>query len=166
MSDSHDLERIAELESLILKYQDAYYNSEPLISDADFDVLWDELKLLNPENAVLHKVGADSADASDITSGNFEKARHVMMMGSQDKAANPQEFMDWAKKRDFNEFIVEYKLDGASLELQYEDGLLTRAVTRGDGVIGDDITRNVLKMQGAVKKLEKKRRFWRPVFSR
>ena len=133
-------ERISELEKLIVKYQTSYYNGEGEISDAEFDALWDELKALDPQNPVLQKVGADS--------GNFEKIHHVMPMGSQEKAANPEQFMAWAAKHEYEEYLVEYKLDGASLELQYENGYLVRAVTRGDGSIGDDITANAKRMGG------------------
>ena len=133
-------QRISELEKLIVKYQTSYYNGESEISDAEFDALWDELKALDPTNAVLQRVGADS--------GNFEKIHHVMPMGSQEKAANPEQFLAWAAKHQYEEYLVEYKLDGASLELQYEDGYLVRAVTRGDGSIGDDITANAKKMGG------------------
>lgn len=134
------MSRITELESLITKYQASYYNGEAEISDAEFDALWDELKELDPRNAILQRVGADS--------GNFEKVRHVMPMGSQEKAADPEQFMAWAQKHVYNEYLVEYKLDGASLELQYENGYLMCAVTRGDGTIGDDITANAKKMSG------------------
>jgi DNA ligase (NAD+) len=137
--------RIAELEKLIVKYQKSYYNGEGEISDAEFDSLWDELKLLDPQNPILHKVGADS--------GNFEKAPHVMPMGSQEKAANPEQFLSWTQKHKYDEYLVEYKLDGASLELQYNGGILVRAVTRGDGSTGDVITANALKMDGVKKEL-------------
>lgn len=133
-------QRISELEKLIVKYQTSYYNGEGEISDAEFDTLWDELKSLDPANPILQKVGADS--------GNFEKIHHVMPMGSQEKAANPEQFLAWAAKHEYEEYLVEYKLDGASLELQYENGYLVRAVTRGDGSIGDDITANAKKMGG------------------
>ena len=132
--------RIEELEKLISKYQKSYYDGEGEISDAEFDKLWDELKSLDPNNPILHKVGADS--------GNFAKVQHVMPMGSQEKAANPEEFLAWASKHQYDQYLVEYKLDGASLELQYENGYLVRAVTRGDGSIGDDITANARKMRG------------------
>ena len=132
--------RIEELEKLISKYQKSYYDGEGEISDAEFDKLWDELKSLDPNNPILHKVGADS--------GNFAKVQHVMPMGSQEKAANPEEFLVWANKHQYDQYLVEYKLDGASLELQYENGYLVRAVTRGDGSIGDDITANARKMGG------------------
>ncbi len=137
--------RVNELVALIQRYQDSYYNGEAEISDADFDKLWDELKSLDPGNAILHKVGADS--------GNFQKIRHVMPMGSQEKAANPEEFLAWAVKHPYQEYLVEFKLDGASLELQYADGKLLRAVTRGDGSVGDDITANAKKFRGVVANL-------------
>lgn len=147
--DRKDLDgasRIKELVSLITRYQASYYNGEGEVSDVEFDRLWDELKALDPENPVLHKVGADS--------GNFAKLRHVMPMGSQEKAANPDEFLAWAEKHVYDEYLVEYKLDGASLELQFEHGKLIYAVTRGDGTIGDDITVNAKKMKGIVSVLK------------
>ena len=143
MADLFDIEessRINELVSLIKRYQTSYYNGEGEISDAEFDALWDELKNLDPENEILKKIGTDS--------GNFAKLRHVMPMGSQEKAANPEQFLGWASKHVYDEYFVEFKLAGASLELQYEHGKLVHAVTRGDGTIGDDITVNAKKMNG------------------
>lgn len=137
--------RIKELEKLIKYHQNLYYNGEGKISDAEFDKLWDELKSLDSTNPILHSVGADS--------GNFEKSSHLMPMGSQEKAANPEEFISWAQKHKYLEYLVEYKLDGASLELQYLNGNLLRAVTRGDGTIGDVITSNAIKIQGVKKEL-------------
>jgi len=77
-------------------------------------------------------------------------------MGSQEKAANPEQFLLWAQKHNYDEYLVEYKLDGASLELQYNGGILVRAVTRGDGSTGDVITANALKMDGVKKELHDK----------
>ena len=118
MSDLFDIEelektnnRIKELEVLIQKHQKAYYNGEAEISDFEFDKLWDELKEIDPQNKILQKVGADSV--------TFSKIKHVMPMGSQEKAANPEQFLSWAQKHVYDEYFVEYKLDGASLELQY-----------------------------------------------
>ncbi|WP_461246741.1 NAD-dependent DNA ligase LigA [Treponema sp. R6D11] len=157
-------DRIDELESLIQKYQASYYNGEAEISDGEFDLLWDELKALAPQSEVLKKVGS-GPDAD-----GFPKAKHLIPMGSQDKASNPQEFIEWAEKmgletekdasltnkkdRFTKTFIVQYKLDGASLELQYEKGKLVRAVTRGDGIIGDEITDNARRMSGVVQKMD------------
>jgi len=133
--------RIAELERLIVHHQDLYYNAKPELSDAEFDQLWDELRSLAPSSPVLVRIGADGADG-------FPKAPHVLPMGSQAKAADPEEFLAWCAKISLPEYVVEHKLDGASLELQYEAGRLVRAVTRGDGTIGDDITPNARRMDG------------------
>lgn len=140
--------RISELSALVARYQDSYYSGEGEISDAEFDALWDELKELDPENPVLKKVGAEKPSA-----GVFPKARHRMMMGSQEKASNPEEFLKWAETHAYDEYLVEYKLDGASLELQYDAGTLVRAVTRGDGEVGDEITANARKMRGVPSEL-------------
>lgn len=142
--------RIKELEKAIKYNQDLYYNKQPEISDEEFDALWDELKNLDPQNEVFKIVGADAVDG-------FPKAEHIIPMGSQEKAANPAQFLQWAGKMPFDEFIVQYKLDGASLELQYEQGVFSKAVTRGNGVVGDDITANVRKMQGVVFELHNKK---------
>ncbi len=138
--------RIRELEALIERHNDLYYNSQPDISDEEFDRLRDELAALSPGSPVLAGIGADSADG-------FPKVRHLMPMGSQDKATSPEEFLKWAAKVGHPEYLVQYKLDGASLELQYEDGGLRRAVTRGDGEIGDEITPNARRMAGVLDRL-------------
>lgn len=140
-------DRIKALEALIKKHQHLYYNAEPEISDADFDLLWDELRELDPEHVLFKTVPQDSTDG-------FLKAAHILPMGSQEKAADPESFQKWASKMPFSDFLVQYKLDGASMELQYEKGRFVRAVTRGDGKIGDDITANVKKMHGLVFELK------------
>ena len=141
-------ERVDALVRLIEGYQQSYYNGEAEISDGEFDLLWDELKSLAPNHPLLKKVGSDSSDG-------FPKAKHLIPMGSQEKAANPGEFRAWAKKMAAGSYVVQHKLDGASLELQYEKGKLIRAVTRGDGITGDEITANALRMSGVVPVLSK-----------
>ena len=117
--------RILDLEKTIKKHQDLYYNALPEISDAEFDALWDELKALDPQNKLFFTVPLESTDG-------FAKSEHIIPMGSQEKAADPPSFEAWALKMPFKEYIVQYKMDGASLELQYEEGHFVRAVTRGD----------------------------------
>lgn len=165
--DNEKIKRIKELEKQVLYHQKKYYTGEAKIDDSEFDKLWDELKILDPENSILKKIGSDLDDDENYeklstdenvqkSSGNFKKAKHLIPMGSQEKAANPESFRAWATKMPFNDFLVEYKLDGASLEMQYENGIFVKAVTRGDGVVGDDITKNVMKMTGVVMELKDK----------
>jgi DNA ligase (NAD+) len=141
--------RVKTLEALIRNHQKSYYDGEAEIGDAEFDMLWDELKSLDPGNPIFATLGADAVDG-------FPKARHLIPMGSQEKAAGPEEFRAWAAKLALPDssqgrtFVVQYKLDGASLELQYEKGKLRRAVTRGDGIVGDDITPNARRMAGVL----------------
>lgn len=158
-----DKDRIAALERLITQYQRSYYDGEAEISDGEFDLLWEELRNLAPESPVLQKVGAGSdgespgSAAGDPGVDGFPKARHIIPMGSQDKAANPEEFRAWAEKTGLDGtkgFLVQFKLDGASLELQYRRGELVRAVTRGDGTIGDDISPNARRMGGVLPRLD------------
>jgi DNA ligase (NAD+) len=150
-----DPKRVEHLERLIQKYQKSYYGGEAEISDGEFDLLWDELKALAPNSPVILGIG-DSADNTDNTDNidGFPKAKHLIPMGSQEKAANPQEFLEWTEKHQLPKFLVQYKLDGASLELQYEKGVLVKAVTRGDGIIGDDITANARRMADVPEKLD------------
>lgn len=144
IGDGSELE---ELENEVKKHQELYYNAEPSISDDEFDVLWNKLKFLKPDSDVFENIGRD-------WDANFEKVKHIIPMGSQEKASNIEEFSSWVSKQSSSNFLVQYKLDGASIELQYFDGKFKRAVTRGDGIVGDDITDNVLKMKGLVKTIK------------
>ncbi len=139
--------KIAELEQKILRHRDLYYNKTPEIADAEYDILEDQLRKLDPKNPILFQIGADSSEL-------FEKKEHIIPMGSQDKVTKPAEFRKWAKNRSQEKYIVQFKLDGISIELQYKSGIFQSAVTRGNGVIGDDVTANVMKMKGYIPKLK------------
>lgn len=145
---------IEDLEKKIKFYQDDYYQGGQQISDAEFDKMWDRLTYLDPNNPILQKVGSDLEDDEEEELDGFAKAKHLIPMGSQKKAANPEAFLEWADEHRYPEFLVQYKLDGASLELQYDEGKFVKAVTRGDGVMGDAVTVNVSKMQGVQKTLK------------
>jgi DNA ligase (NAD+) len=142
------------------RYKDAYYNGTPLISDAAYDALEDELRAIDPKHAFFATVGAPVA----VTA--WEKARHAIPMGSLNKAVGAAEFQAWASRCDAlatqqklpsissNLFITE-KLDGLSLAVTYDKGQLRDAITRGDGQVGERITSNAARMKGVPKKLPK-----------
>lgn len=133
-----------ELENKIKAAQDAYYNKSPIMSDIEFDMLWDELCETYPESELLKNVGFDHTDG-------FLKHKHFILMGSQNKANTKEEMDVFFKKNGL--CVAQLKLDGCSIELEYKHGKFVTGSTRGDGVEGDDITANVLKMNGLVKDL-------------
>jgi DNA ligase (NAD+) len=147
VAEKNKNERIKFLENEIKRHRDLYYNKSPEISDAKYDALEDELRQLDSGNPLLYKIGMDSAEI-------FTKREHIIPMGSQDKVTNPQEFKKWAKDKNFKIYLIQYKLDGISIELQYTSGVFQCAITRGDGKIGDDVTRNVMKMKGYIPTLK------------
>lgn len=131
---------IDELAKKIKFYQDDYYSGGQAISDAEFDKMWDRLTALDPENPILQKVGSDVQDDSDDLEGldGFAKAKHVIPMGSQKKAANPEEFETWASTHRYPEYLVQHKLDGCvSGDTIVETELGPRAIK--DVVQGQDL---------------------------
>jgi DNA ligase (NAD+) len=142
------MNRIDKLAAQIMSASAAYYNATPVMSDADFDALESELRKLDPNNPVFAKIGAP------VASG-WPKAQHPHPVGSLEKAQTPAEFRSWAAGKPDSLFLSE-KLDGISILLTYSGGELVSAVTRGDGVEGEDITRNVRIMQGVPATLSNK----------
>jgi DNA ligase (NAD+) len=155
----HGKARIAELAKLLEKYKAAYYNDQPLVSDAAYDALEDELRELDPDHALLRSVGSPTAPTA------WEKANHAIPMGSLNKAVNEEEFRQWAQRCDelgkkdklktiTNDLFVTEKLDGLSLAVTYEKGKLADAITRGDGQVGERILSNACRMKGVPPKLK------------
>lgn len=136
-----------QLENIIKYHQEKYYNDEPEISDAEFDELWDELRIKYPNSELFAKVGETSWSG-------FKKEKHIMPMNSQQKAANVEEFEKWNKNQNQKQYMVQYKCDGISISLQYNNGQFVKALTRGDGDYGDDISNNVIKMNGFRKQID------------
>ncbi len=135
---------IAQLRALILKAKHAYYtNAEPLLSDAEYDALEDELRQRAPQDPVLALIGSPVPANTLLT-----KARHRLPMGSQNKVNAEAEFRQWAQKAGPRGIHASLKGDGASAAAYYEQGRLMQVITRGDGTIGEDITANALRFQG------------------
>ena len=132
-------ERIDELAERMTALRDAYYRGEPLVADADYDALEDELRELiaahpdlTPDPNPLEAVGAPSVLHAPV--------RHSRPMLSLEKATKPEQVEAFFERFPGQPVVVMPKLDGLSLALVYERGRLARAVTRGDGTTGEDVT--------------------------
>lgn len=134
----------------IINYADwkYYVQDEPVLADVEYDTLFKHLKTL--EEKYPEQVTSDSP-TQRVAAGLSEKfpnVRHLVPMLSLDNTYNADDLNDWDKRcKDFAgtddiEYCVEPKYDGASISLIYEDGKLVRAATRGDGVMGEDVTVN------------------------
>lgn len=142
--------RIDELAELMLRGKYTYYNiplpghMKPLVlTDKVYDAYESELRALDPNHPVLKMVGAPTTAPSE-----WKKAKHQIPMGSLNKVNLPEELTEWAKDKACKSWFVVQKLDGISIEVVYENGKVVQGITRGDGDVGEDITVNVVKMQG------------------
>ncbi|WP_288304690.1 NAD-dependent DNA ligase LigA [uncultured Fusobacterium sp.] len=157
-------DKIIKLRKDIKMYSDYYYsNDSSLISDIEFDKLMKQLKELEDEypeykdsSSPTEKVGA-----TDMKSTKFQKVTHKRPMLSLSNTYNESEikdFTDRVKKllpdnTDVN-YALELKLDGLSISVTYEKGKLVKAVTRGDGQIGEDVTENIIEIESLPKILK------------
>ncbi|AHW61246.1 DNA ligase [Draconibacterium orientale] len=154
-----DLQRIKELQAELAEHNYKYYVlAQPSISDFDFDMKLKELERLekqydiNDPNSPTQRVGSD-------LSSDFQQVTHKYNMLSLSNAYSQEELKDFDNRihkiigtNDY-EYVCELKFDGSSISLTYENGELVRAVTRGDGVKGDDVTNNVRTIQSVPLKL-------------
>ncbi len=124
-----------------------YYNKTPEINDSEFDLLVNKLQKIAPNSPILHLLGQDSSKM-------YDKIKHIIPMNSQSKANEISEFLTWTRKHPYSQYLVQYKLDGISIELQYINGRLKHGISRGDGIKGDNISQNVIKMNGVPKKVD------------
>ena len=166
-------EKYTKLRNEIEYHNNLYYNEDnPIISDMEYDFLIRELKELeqkypellenneNGENSPTEKIGGTASE-------KFSKVRHRVPMLSLSNTYNISEIEDfdkrvkkiiWAENIENNskelEYILELKLDGLSISLIYENGMLVQAVTRGDGQVGEDVTENIREIPTIPKKLK------------
>ncbi len=144
MRDEDYLKNVAVLK----RYAHAYYvEDNPLVTDETYDKLYHDV--LAYEEAHPDKALFDSPTkrVGGVVRENFSKAKHIKRMWSMEDVFDTQQMQKWLDRIEKNvdnpHFIGEPKFDGASLNLRYEKGLLVQAITRGDGVIGEDVTENV-----------------------
>lgn len=134
-----NIKRIVELVSLLNKYRNAYYNqNESLISDKEYDALYDELMMLEQEYGLIIANSPTQTVGYEAVS-QLLKVKHNHLLLSLGKTTEIKEFCDYFKGLPT---LLMAKMDGLTCSLLYENGKLTRAESRGDGEIGEDITHN------------------------
>lgn len=139
-----DIMDINKLLQRLEEADDAYTNGKPIMTDLAYDLLKDKvLKFLPPDHPRIAKVGHAPSSA-------WPKETHSIFMGSQNKVCTVDAIREWVAKTlkalgvKKTRFILQYKLDGFSLGVDYLNGKLSKAITRGDGTIGENITPNAM----------------------
>ncbi len=146
-------QKAQELRNLLLEYQKAYYvDGRPLVSDLEYDRLFDELSILEKGYPNLKTPDSPTQRVGSDLTGDFPEVEHSIPVLSLDKAYSDGEILSWISKTIKNtgenlSFVLEEKIDGFSVVLYYEKGILARAVTRGNGFVGNDVTANAKTIQ-------------------
>ncbi|RUM90892.1 MAG: DNA ligase (NAD(+)) LigA [Thermovibrio sp.] len=146
-----EAEELAEKLRKVIRYHDYkyYVQANPVISDYQYDKLFHALEDLEKAHPEIVTPDSPTRRISPAFTGEFEKVKHYAEMTSLENTYSPNDLKDWDRRvrellrKETVEYIVEPKFDGASVELVYENDLLVRGATRGDGVYGEDITMNV-----------------------
>jgi DNA ligase (NAD+) len=151
LARSDPASRAAELRELLLRAQIAYYvDDAPVMEDAAYDTLYDELVALETGHPELATTDSPTLRVGAPPSDRFQKVRHLSPMGSLDKVTTDEAIVKWAddvrKRLGADEpvaFVLEPKIDGSAINLVYEQGVFVRGATRGDGTQGEDVTPNL-----------------------
>lgn len=150
--------RAEELRKILKYHSDLYYNQDnPEISDYEYDMLGNELKRIEQEYPQLITSDSPTQIVGGVASSLFTKVTHSVKMESLQDVFSIEEVIAFVNriKSDFPtaDFTVEPKIDGLSISLEYRNGVLVRGSTRGDGVIGEDVTANLLQIKDIPKKI-------------
>jgi DNA ligase (NAD+) len=139
-------QKIQELETLVRFHNEKYHNGTPIVTDAEFDEIVEELRALDPASPALAEVGALPEYG--------RKVKHPSIMGSLEKVTSGGEILSWFKGNNFDcSMIYSPKVDGCAVRLRYAGGQLVEAATRGDGEVGQDVLLNVLQIDDILKQL-------------
>ncbi|WP_423465353.1 NAD-dependent DNA ligase LigA [Promicromonospora sp. MS192] len=152
--------RWAELVARIEEDRRAYYeNDSPVSSDAEYDVRMRELEALEAAHPALASPESPTQSVGGVAAAGFATVEHIEQMLSLDNAFSTEELAVWADRvhRDLGTehpgLLCEVKIDGLAISLVYEKGRLVRGVTRGDGRVGEDVTRNILRIAAIPQRL-------------
>ncbi|MGH3280231.1 MAG: NAD-dependent DNA ligase LigA, partial [Trebonia sp.] len=149
MTSSDRAARAEELRGLIGYHNQRYFvEDDPEITDAEFDALVAELEAMEAASPELASPTSPTQVVGGFAAVLFSPARHLTPMMSLDKTTSYEELLAWGKRMERYisgdvSYTCELKIDGLAMSLLYEDGKLTRAATRGDGQVGEDVTANV-----------------------
>lgn len=160
ISDFEKAQHEAEqLTNKILEARDAYYErDESLIADLEYDALIQQLEEIERQYPELQGQDSPTLSVGGKATELFAPVTHAARMMSLDNVFSEEQFMDWAARikkdtgREVN-FLCELKIDGLAINLRYINGVLVSAATRGDGVVGEDVTANVLTIESIPTKL-------------
>jgi DNA ligase (NAD+) len=143
-------DNVEELRNILRFHEHRYYvESDPLITDGEYDTIFKKLEKFEKENPSLITADSPTQRVGKGLIKNFPKVQHLVPMLSLDNSYNADDLIDFDRKvRELSgieiiEYCIEPKFDGASISLVYENDTLLRGITRGDGEVGDDITPNI-----------------------
>ena len=161
MSTSQVRREMSDLAEQIRDHQYRYYVlDKPIISDAEFDLLWQRLLKLESANPELRDPHSPTLDVGGGFATHFEQFDHKEKMLSLDNVFSTEELDAWfervAKESKKNTWLCEVKVDGLAINLLYEKGRLTRALTRGNGTTGEDVTVNIKTISSVPQQLKGK----------
>jgi DNA ligase (NAD+) len=160
--------RVAELREELARHNKLYYEQDaPELTDAQYDELINELREIEADHPELVTDDSPTQKVGGAPSGRFPQIEHLLPMISLANARNEDELRAWETRlhnrlgqegitREEFEYVVEGKIDGLAISLIYRDGKLERGVTRGNGVIGEDVTANLLTMNDVPRELPTK----------
>jgi DNA ligase (NAD+) len=157
MKHEQAAKRVSELADEINKHRAAYYGQDSvLISDAEYDALMRELEMLEAEHPDLITGDSPTQTVGGEATTTFSPVQHLDRMWSLDNVFSKEEMAAWIAKTGTGPFLCELKIDGLAINLRYENGKLVSAATRGDGVVGEDVTANVLTIKSIPRELSGK----------
>ncbi|RJP68920.1 MAG: NAD-dependent DNA ligase LigA [Ignavibacteriales bacterium] len=156
-------QRIEELKELLRKYEYEYYIlANPTVSDYEFDMLLKELEKLESEHPEFITSDSPTQRVGKDLTKIFKPVQHQAPMLSLSNTYSEEELYDFDRRvkdgldeSEKIEYVVEMKIDGVSVSLKYTDGILVTAATRGDGVVGEDVTTNVRTIKSVPLKVRK-----------
>ena len=159
MDEKQAQQTIEEIKIIIEESNRLYYDLDsPTLTDYEYDKLSTQLKQLELEFPTLLDANSPSQKVGGTASKNFEKVTHLVKMESLQDAFSTEDLQDFDKRirNTFQEpeYVVEAKIDGLSVSLEYENGVFTRGSTRGDGMVGENVTQNLKTIKSLPKKIK------------